>query len=47
MQSDRLKKTALRYFLEVSRSGSIALAADRLHVASSPAHRDGRANAGR
>lgn len=35
MQSDRLKKTALRYFLEVSRCGSIALAADRLHVASS------------
>lgn len=35
MQSDRLKKTALRYFLEVARTGSISLASERLHVATS------------
>lgn len=35
MQSDRLKKTALRYFLEVARTGSISLASERLHVAPS------------
>lgn len=35
MKSDRLKETSLRYFLEVSRCGSITLAAERLHVAAS------------
>jgi len=35
VKSDRLKETSLRYFLEVSRCGSITLAAEHLHVAAS------------
>jgi DNA-binding transcriptional LysR family regulator len=35
MKADRLQDTALRYFLEVVRSGSISVASQRLNVASS------------
>jgi DNA-binding transcriptional LysR family regulator len=39
MKSDHLKETSLRYFLEVSRCGTITQAADQLHVAASAVSR--------
>ena len=35
MRAHELQETALRYFLEVARSGSLTLASERLHVAAS------------
>ena len=35
MRAHHLQDTALRYFLEVVRSGSLAVASERLHVAAS------------